>query len=579
MSQTRPKHNTLPAGSRFGRYIIVKRLGRGGMGTVYEATHAELKKRVAIKMLHARVAQSAEVRARFQREGESAARIQHPNVVDIYDVGTEGSIPYLVMEYLEGHDLGQLLKRKGQLTAHEMADILLPVVCGLDVAHSRGVIHRDLKPSNIFVAKSALGATTPKLLDFGISKIIDEEREAMSGLTSAGTVLGTPYYMSPEQAHAEKVIDGRSDQYSLGVILYQCVTGERPFVADSMYQILHKIVQGEFAPPRERMPDLPPEMEATILRAMARQREDRFPNLLDFGRALLPFASPRVSALLEPVLGPDVAVPTVRPAPPSAAAASPAITLTPMPQPALFHEPTTPSDSIDSLGAGGSQSIMIPRSSVPGLVVLGIGLLVAATAIGVYMAKTSPAPVVTVPIDAAPADPPPLAIVPDTYDVRVSVTPKRAMIELDGVSVGVGSFTRVFERDGQVHRLRVVAEGYATAELTFTDEPPVERIVLRALPRAAERPAAKVDTPRPRPSAPPVAAQTAPKTLKKPAAAKPSPTKPAVKQKPAAAKPSPTKPAVKPAVVAKPAKAPPPKPSKPDKTQPKRGTNDALIIR
>ena len=277
-------------GKVLGRYLLVRMLGEGGMGSVYEATHQELGRRAAIKVLHERYTRSVDVRQRFVREGQSASRVRHPNVVDVYDVGIEGNHPYLVMEFLEGETLGQFLDREGVLSTERTADLLLPVLAAVAAAHDVGVVHRDLKPENIFLSAER-NSIKPKVLDFGISKIVD--RDVAEQLTGTGAFLGTPQYMSPEQAQGAKHIEHRSDQYSLGVILYQCATGRRPVEEPSLYALIQRIVNGEFPPPSQINPSLPSAFEAMLLRAMARYPAGRFPTTRGLGRALLEFASAR----------------------------------------------------------------------------------------------------------------------------------------------------------------------------------------------------------------------------------------------------------------------------------------------
>jgi serine/threonine-protein kinase len=296
----------LRPGVQFDRYTIVRRIGRGGMAAVYEGLHAELKKRVAIKLLLPPHSENPDLRARFVREGRAASRIRHPHVVDIYDVGVHDEITFLVMEYLEGEDLMCLLRREPVLPISQVADIILPVIAAISAAHKEGVIHRDLKPANIFLSRGAYGDVVPKVLDFGISKLAgDHVNEA---ITQAGEVLGTPFYMSPEQATGKRLVDEKSDQYSIGVILYQCLTGKRPFEADSMYSILHNIVQGRFAPPRSVNPSLPASVEAIILRAMKRAPDLRFASIMDLGAALLPSSSARTKTMLSGVFGPPKSI-------------------------------------------------------------------------------------------------------------------------------------------------------------------------------------------------------------------------------------------------------------------------------
>jgi eukaryotic-like serine/threonine-protein kinase len=312
-------------GKVLGRYLLVRLLGEGGMGAVYEATHQELGRRAAIKVLHERYTRSADVRQRFVREGQSASRVRHPNVVDVYDVGIGGNHPYLVMEFLEGETLGQFLDREGLLSPERTADLLLPVLAAVAAAHDVGVVHRDLKPENILLSAER-NSIKPKVLDFGISKVVD--RDVSEQLTGTGAFLGTPQYMSPEQAQGAKHIEHRSDQYSLGVMLYLCATGRRPVEESSLYALIQRIVNGEFPPPSQINPSLPSAFEAMILRAMARNPEGRFPTTRALGRALLEFASARarsqyadefeVDPLSSTAVDRDRVTPSVEPQPPNA---------------------------------------------------------------------------------------------------------------------------------------------------------------------------------------------------------------------------------------------------------------------
>ena len=261
----------------FGRYRVVRQIGRGGMGAIYEAVHSDLEKRVALKVLLPSTVSQTELIARFEREGRAAAKVRHPNVVDVSDVGVEAGIAFLVMEFLEGEDLSRLLRREGALPPARVAEIMLPVLGAVEEAHAQGVVHRDLKPENIFLARMGDGSVVPKVLDFGISKM------APSGggpaLTGTGMMMGTPYYMSPEQAQSTRSVDGRSDQFALGVILYECATGRRPFEGEAFFSILKAIVEGRYVRPRELRPDLPERFEAMVVRALERSPDARFPSI------------------------------------------------------------------------------------------------------------------------------------------------------------------------------------------------------------------------------------------------------------------------------------------------------------
>ena len=291
---------TLAPDTRFGRYRVVRCIGVGGMGAVYEAVHDDLEKRVALKTLHPSMAREPEARARFLREGRAASRIRHPNVVEVFDVGQHDDTLFLVMEHLAGEDLAALIAREGALPVERLVDLVLPVVAAVATAHEEGVVHRDLKPENIFLAQTRNGAVQPKVLDFGISKVSGAPNAPR--ITGASSMIGTPLYMSPEQAQGAAV-DGRSDQYAVGVILYECATGHVPFDAPELYPLLHAIVLGEHAAPRSLRPELPADFEAVIERAMARDADRRFESMHALGRALLPFASRTNRGLWRDVFG------------------------------------------------------------------------------------------------------------------------------------------------------------------------------------------------------------------------------------------------------------------------------------
>ena len=296
MSQEAPEFQTLSKGARIAGYSVVRVIGRGGMGVVYEGVHEALGKRVAIKTLITVSGQSQDVQQRFVREGKAAARIRHPHVCDVFDVGVHEGVPYLVMEYLEGEDLGSLIENRPLMRTDEIADLIIPVASALAAAHDAGVIHRDLKPDNVFVVRGKNGTLVPKLLDFGISKLDDA---AALNLTGTNAILGTPYYMSPEQAGSSRTVDHRSDVFSLGVILYQCATRELPFKGDSLFQLLGAILHSEPPSVRSLSQNMPSAFEGVIARAMQKDPNRRYQTAVQLGAALLPFASPRVRLAFE----------------------------------------------------------------------------------------------------------------------------------------------------------------------------------------------------------------------------------------------------------------------------------------
>jgi serine/threonine protein kinase len=276
---------------RVGAYEVQDLLGRGATATVYQCRHAALGRLVAVKVLHPHVARNPVALKRFVREGRALSRIAHPNVVEVFDVGDHEGTPYLVMSLVEGEDLGAHLRRHDPMSASMIADCILPALWGIATAHEAGVIHRDLKPSNIRMTRDHQGRPVPKVLDFGVSKLDGDDGE--SDLTETEGVLGTVSYMAPEQLRSARNVDARSDVYSLGVILYECATGRRPFRGESRYDVMHAILTAPVEPPTRLRPDLPREFEEAILRAMERKACSRYGSVRELGAALAPFASSR----------------------------------------------------------------------------------------------------------------------------------------------------------------------------------------------------------------------------------------------------------------------------------------------
>ncbi|MDP3217510.1 MAG: serine/threonine-protein kinase, partial [Deltaproteobacteria bacterium] len=337
----------LAPGASFGAYTVERCVGRGGMGAVYEARHRELGKRVALKALHRRVAVDPRARARFLAEGRATSRLRHPHVVDVSDHGILDGVPFLVMEFLEGETLEALIAREGALPVARAAEIMLPVCAAVSATHQQGIVHRDLKPANIFLSRDGLGREQVKVLDFGVSRI---ESPDVDGLTSTGALIGTPWYMSPEQAQDPRNARAPSDQYTIGVILAECVTGRRAFEGKSLYPVLRNIVMGAMARPRSLRPDLPEDFEAVVLRAAHVDISARYDSVDDLARALLPYA-PRLSRdSWRPVFGvaPDPTAvdepPVVAPAPtpPTPPTPAPTAALEAVVAPAVVSSDTIP---------------------------------------------------------------------------------------------------------------------------------------------------------------------------------------------------------------------------------------------
>jgi len=283
-----------------GQYRILEHIGQGGMATVYKAYHPRLDRLVAIKMIHRHFLDDNNFVARFEREAQIVAKLEHPNIVPVYDFAEYGGQPYIVMKFIEGAPLKDALD-EGPIPVADALHVMTHVTSALDYAHSKGVLHRDIKPSNIMLDKDA----TPYLADFGLARIVTGGATTLS----ADMLIGTPYYMSPEQGRGEETVDHRADIYSLGIVLYELLTGTVPYRSGTPYSIINQHITEPLKPPSEYNPDIPPGVEAVILRATAKDREARYQSAGEMLTALrqslvgedmpsLPDAQPLVQSVL-----------------------------------------------------------------------------------------------------------------------------------------------------------------------------------------------------------------------------------------------------------------------------------------
>jgi serine/threonine-protein kinase len=268
------------SGARAGADVILDRIGRGAMGEVYSARHAETGDAAAVKLIHPTVAEDSMVMQRFLREGDAASKLNVPNVVKIFEVGNlEDGAPYLAMELLRGHDLAWHLRRRGALSLEEVLSLVEQVSAGLEAARAAGVVHRDLKPQNLFLAQQTNAAPVWKILDFGVSRLADS-----GGTLTKDVIVGTPGYMSPEQAGGLNTT-GRSDIFSLGAVIYRTLTGEPPFTGADTPQTLYQVVYKNPPRPSELVEGLPPDIDLVLAIALAKDPADRYETALDFAGA------------------------------------------------------------------------------------------------------------------------------------------------------------------------------------------------------------------------------------------------------------------------------------------------------
>lgn len=292
-----------PGDVLLGKYRVERILGAGGMGAVVEATHLALDQRVAMKFMLPHVADREGNNERFMREARAASKLRSEHVPKVLDFGMlDQSMPYLVMELLDGNDLAAMIRPREPLAVAEVCEIGIQACEALSEAHARGIIHRDIKPANLFITRRADGSPCVKVLDFGIAKqLSDAGTLDQQGLTATDAVIGSPFYMSPEQLRSARDVDARSDIWSLGVALYQALTGQRPYVAQNLGALILAIVETAPQAPSSLRPDIPAALGNALLKCLQRRPEDRFQNMYELASALALFAPARCQAIVDRV--------------------------------------------------------------------------------------------------------------------------------------------------------------------------------------------------------------------------------------------------------------------------------------
>ncbi|HEX7597225.1 MAG TPA: serine/threonine-protein kinase [Polyangia bacterium] len=463
-------------GTSIGNYQIQRLIGEGGMGKVYLAVHPGIGRQAAVKVLSPGDAADPQIVSRFITEARAANAIRHPNIVDIYDSGVlESGTPYIVMEYLEGEMLTQALAR-GPLPLADAIDWGCQIADALAAAHAHEVVHRDLKPDNLFLVDDPrrYGKKQVKVLDFGIAKL---QRHTFDHVhkTRTGSLLGTPLYMSPEQCMSLKDIDARTDIYSLGVILYEMVSGRRPFDSDGVYALINMQINETPVPPTRYRPDLPPTLEAIIAQAMAKAPASRQESMavllsrLELARGNIAGSSEALARA-----NPD----RLRPIP------------LPTSEPPKVPEIRTLGDTAVSkqvTGQTGHHHVGIrPRWILAGA---GLALLV-----GVYFLRptgarpTSPRPEQALPAAPIVAAPPPRLAVPASFEIGLDSVPTGASVFLGEILIGNTPTTYRAEARGEPLEFTFRAQGFAPERIQAVPAPGLTLRAKFATPLAAKRP-------------------------------------------------------------------------------------------
>ena len=415
-----------------GRYLVTRKVGQGGMGAVYEATHTLIGKRVAVKVLLEKYARREALVQRLEQEAKLASSVGNEHIIDITDFGqTEDGRTFVVMEYLEGESLAECLARESRLPEQRILRIAAQVAAALAAAHDKGVVHRDIKPENLFLLRRK-EQDFVKVLDFGISKSLraSSEEEEQPRLTQTGMVLGTPLYMSPEQSRGDEDLDHRVDIYALGVIMYEAAVGRVPFAGTNYLSVISQVLNEEPPPPRELRPELTEEFEAIVQRAMAKDRNERYAQARDLSADLS----------------------------------------------SLVDDPTR---STERAKITGPRKKPLPVQPKSGLKILGwaagVAVLIAAVVVIVTFAmggSSKPeAPLVVKPVVVPAVADAAVAPAPDAEEAAIqyviSTEPKGAMLYRESEQIGVAPQTiSIADRDKDVI-IRAEADGYVDGALTL----------------------------------------------------------------------------------------------------------------
>jgi serine/threonine-protein kinase len=403
-----------------GKYRVEQLLGRGGMGVVVSAMHLQLEERVALKFLLPTALSNAEAVGRFIREARAAAKIKNEHVARVIDVGQlEDNSPYMVMEYLEGGDLAAWLRQRGAFPVQLAVDMILQACEAIADAHALGIVHRDLKPGNLFVTQRSDGKLTLKVLDFGISKIMVPGSGGLD-MTKTSALMGSPFYMSPEQLTMSKGVDARTDIWALGIILYELLSGRPPFDAEAVTELAIKIANDPAPLLRLSRPDVPPGLELVVATCLAKDRTKRFQTVGDLAARLVEFGPPHARASADRVLG------TLRQAG-VGAAMQPALMQPAMMQPSFaeLRPPVAPVNTMATWGQTGTRShpgrTIAAVSALAAVLAVGLGVTLVlrggsstgsastATSAAATAAEPPPAPV---PLPPAATLPPPATATP-----------------------------------------------------------------------------------------------------------------------------------------------------------------------
>ncbi|MFO0593230.1 MAG: protein kinase [Polyangiaceae bacterium] len=504
-------------GRAIGKYTLARVIGRGGMGIVYEAQNTSIGKRVAIKLVSSELAKNKDAVKRFQREAQAASAVESAHIVDIFDAGvSDEGVPYIVMELLRGEDLGHRIRRLGRLELEDALHVTVQILRGLARAHAAGIVHRDLKPDNVFLVDRDDDDSFVKVLDFGISKVARHGEAPVQTLTKQGTVLGTPFYMSPEQAQGLPDTDGRADLWSTGAILYECLTGRAPHTGGSYEAVIVSICSKDAPDVRMHNPAVPETIAKVISKALARDRDERFATAREMSDALVAASGGLMTAGPRSSDDPSDPFPSGRmaahsPSGSAKAHSGPGMRLTPA---RISGEGAAYEETVEMLKGGGPSRVGWSTSSGSTVgrnrrrklaVVLGGLALAAVVTIAFALQKPGDPPQA----HAVPPPPPPAGDV--SVQLRSNVETARFMVDGKPLTNGLLRGAK-----GETKKVTVEAEGYVSLEAIVALEPdlrppeltlsPKTEPEVAALPTAKEADSA---TPRSGKSALPKATATA----------------------------------------------------------------------